>query len=171
MIRSAHPSDAPRLCEIYNHYVISSCISFEEDQVTPEEMSQRIEATCAKFPWLVYEHEGVVVGYAYASAWRVRSAYRFSAESTVYIAPEFSRRGIGNALYTNLLELLRKEGIEIVLGGIALPNTASVALHEKLGFEKVAHLKRVGWKFAQWHDVGYWELMLNPEHGVSKKKY
>jgi L-amino acid N-acyltransferase YncA len=163
MIRSAQPSDASRLCEIYNHFVTSSCISFEEIPVTAEEMSQRIETTCAKFPWLVYEHESVIVGYAYASAWRVRSAYRFSAESTVYIAPEFARRGIGNALYTNLLELLRKDGIEIVLGGIALPNTASVALHEKIGFEKVAHLKRVGWKFNQWHDVGYWEIMLNPE--------
>jgi len=114
----------------------------------------------AQFPWYVWERGGEVAGYAYATPWRVRSAYRFSVETTVYVAPGHARHGIGLQLYTSLIESLRGKGIQVALGGIAQPNPASVALHERLGFEKVAHFKRVGHKFGQWIDVGYWELQL-----------
>ena len=100
------------------------------------------------------------LGYAYATSWRVRSAYRFSVESTVYVATGHGGKGNGSALYRSLIAALREPGLQVVIGGLALPNEASVALHECIGFEKVAHFRRVGRKFEQWIDVGYWELQL-----------
>ena len=161
MIRTVTPADAAAIISIYNHYVATTAISFEENPVSEEEMAQRIKDVTANMPWFVEEQDGEVVGYAYATPWRVRSAYRFSVESTVYVSPEHSRKGIGARLYQVLLNDLRDTGIHVVLGGIAQPNAASVALHERFGFEKVAHFKDVGRKFEQWVDVGYWELRLN----------
>lgn len=160
MIRPATPDDASAIVDIYNHYVATTVISFEERPVTPDEMAGRIRDVTADLPWLVYEAEGVVVGYAYATKWRVRSAYRYSAETSVYVAPGLGGKGIGSALYKNLLEELRAREIHLAIGGIAQPNPASVALHERLGFEKVAHFKQVGRKFDRWIDMGYWELRL-----------
>ena len=160
MIRPASPSDAAAVAAIYNHYVAKTTISFEEEDVTVAEMAQRIADVGAKLPWLVFEQDGAVLGYAYATPWRVRSAYRFSVESTVYVAPGHGGKGIGSALYRSLIGALREGGLQVVIGGIAQPNPASVALHESLGFEKVAHFRRVGRKFEQWIDVGYWELQL-----------
>jgi phosphinothricin acetyltransferase len=160
MIRPALISDAPAICAIYNHYITSTTVTFEEALVTTADMEQRIRDISAKLPWLVFEQDGQVAGYAYATPWRVRSAYRFSVESTVYVAPLQIRRGIGAQLYNALLERLRGADVRVVLGGIALPNPASVALHEHFGFEKAAHLRQVGRKFDQWIDVGYWQLLL-----------
>jgi len=161
MIRPATPSDAAAIISIYNHYIATTTISFEENPVSEEEMAQRIKDVTANMPWYVEEQDGELVGYAYATPWRVRSAYRFSVESTVYVSPEHPRKGIGGRLYQVLIDDLRGRGIRVVLGGIAQPNAASVALHERIGFEKVAHFKDVGRKFEQWVDVGYWELRLN----------
>lgn len=160
MIRLATIADASAIVAIYNHYVASTTITFEEDAVTQGQMASRIESVSAQLPWYVYERDGKVIGYAYATPWRARSAYRFSVESTVYIASGHARQGIGKQLYTVLIDALRSREIQVVLGGIAQPNQASVALHESLGFEKVAHFKRVGRKFEQWIDVGYWELQF-----------
>lgn len=160
MIRLATISDAAPIAAIYNHYVRATTITFEEQAVEVDEMARRIEDVGAKLPWYVFERDGSVIGYAYATPWRARSAYRFSVESTVYVAPEFPRQGIGSRLYTALIDDLRSRGIQVILGGIAQPNSASVSLHESLGFEKVAHFNRVGRKFNQWVDVGYWELQL-----------
>ena len=160
MIRPATPDDACAIVAIYNHYVATTVISFEERPVTQDEMAGRIRDVTAALPWLVYEAGGVVVGYAYATKWRVRSAYRYSAETSVYVAPGQGGKGIGSALYKNLLEELRARKIHMAIGGIAQPNPASVALHERLGFEKVAHFKQVGRKFDRWIDMGYWELRL-----------
>jgi phosphinothricin acetyltransferase len=160
MIRPATPDDASAIVDIYNHYVATTVISFEERPVTPDEMAGRIRDVLAALPWLVYESEGRVVGYAYATKWRVRSAYRYSAETSVYVAPGQGGKGIGSALYKTLLEELRAREIHMAIGGIAQPNPASVALHERLGFEKVAHFKQVGRKFDRWIDMGYWELQL-----------
>lgn len=160
MIRPASPSDAAAVAAIYNHYVTTTTISFEEQEVPVAEMAQRITEVGAKLPWLVFEQDGAVLGYAYATPWRARSAYRFSVESTVYVAAGHGGKGIGSALYRSLIGALRERGLHVVIGGIAQPNPASVALHESLGFEKVAHFRRVGRKFAQWIDVGYWELQL-----------
>jgi len=160
MIRPATPDDASAIVDIYNHYVATTVISFEERPVTPDEMAGRIRDVIAALPWLVYESEGRVVGYAYATKWRVRSAYRYSAETSVYVAPGQGGKGIGSTLYKALLEELRAREIHMAIGGIAQPNPASVALHERLGFEKVAHFKQVGRKFDRWIDMGYWELQL-----------
>jgi L-amino acid N-acyltransferase YncA len=103
---------------------------------------------------------GKVVGYAYASKWKSRSAYRYAVESTVYLDPRFTGQGIGRHLYGSLIAELRQRSLHAVIGGIALPNPASIALHERMGFVKVAHFKEIGWKFNQWIDVGYWELIL-----------
>ncbi len=160
MIRHATSGDAAAIAAIYNHYVATTTISFEEQPVAVPEMAQRIATVGAQFPWYVYEADSQVLGYAYATPWRVRSAYRYSVESSVYVAPDCGGRGIGSQLYGALIEALRAREIQVVLGGIAQPNPASVALHERLGFEKVAHFRRVGRKFGQWIDVGYWELQL-----------
>jgi phosphinothricin acetyltransferase len=160
MIRLATRRDAETIAEIYNHYVEHTVITFEEERVRPGEMSERIERVSGSYPWLVVEEEGEVSGYAYATRWRERASYRLSVESTVYLAPQRRGRGLGTTLYTALLDRLREAGSHCVLGGIALPNAASVALHEKLGFRKVAELKEVGMKLDRWVDVGYWQLIL-----------
>ncbi|MGK5079117.1 arsinothricin resistance N-acetyltransferase ArsN1 family B [Janthinobacterium sp. HLX7-2] len=160
MIRLATTADAAAIATIYNHYVSSSTITFEEQIVGIDEMAQRIVSVGAQLPWYVFERAGEIVGYAYATPWRARSAYRFSVESTVYVARESVGKGIGRQLYSALIAELRRRQLQVVIGGISQPNEASVVLHERLGFVKVALFKRVGLKFDQWIDVGYWELQL-----------
>ena len=124
-------------------------------------MAQRIaDVGAAGLPWLVLEVDGSIAGYAYATRWRVRPAYRSSVESSIYLDPAFAGRGLGRLLYGALLDELRRRELHLVIGGIALPNENSIALHEKLGFRKVAHFSEVGMKFGRWTDVGYWELKL-----------
>jgi L-amino acid N-acyltransferase YncA len=162
-LRDATPDDAPAIAAIYNPYIADTTISFEEEPVPDAEMARRIaDVQAAGLPWLVAEAGGAVIGYAYATKWRVRHAYRHSVESSVYLAPAAARKGIGSALYTALFERLRAGGYHLVIGGIALPNEASVALHEKMGYEKAAHFKEVGFKFGRWLDVGYWQKKLDP---------
>jgi phosphinothricin acetyltransferase len=157
-IRVAELRDAHAVVTIYNHYVETSIITFEEQAVTVAEIERRIEEVqAASLPWLIAEAGGQVAGYAYATPWRPRSAYRFSVEITAYLAAGTFRRGIGSLLYTHLFAKLRAAGIHSVIAGIALPNPASVALHEKFGLRKVAHFEEVGFKFHRWIDVGYWQ--------------
>lgn len=160
-IRDAVAGDAHAIAAIYNHYVLETSISFEKEAVSGEEMAARIGDVQHKpLPWLVCEENGVVVGYAYATPWRVRKAYRFSVETSVYLMQGKAGQGYGARLYRTLLERLTGSGYRVVIGGIALPNDASVALHEKMGFEKVAHFEEVGFKFDRWIDVGYWQRKL-----------
>lgn len=161
MIRSVKISDASDIAAIYNHYIETSTITFEENPVSNDEMVRRVQEGSEKLAWYVFESDGRVLGYAYAAPWRARSAYRFSVETTVYVCPEHPRKGIGSALYKTLIDDLRKRNIRVILGGIAQPNEASVLLHESLGFERVAYLKDVGYKFEKWVDVGYWQLRLD----------
>ena len=124
-------------------------------------MSARVGASAEQqLPWLVCEDAGLVVGYAYATTWKSRCAYRYSAETSVYLSQQCVRKGIGSKLMQELIVRLRALVLHSILAGIALPNEASIALHEKLGFEKVAHFKEVGRKFDRWIDVAYWELIL-----------
>jgi phosphinothricin acetyltransferase len=156
--RNAAAHDSGALARIYNHYIRETVITFEEQEVIPAEMADRVaKVVQLDLPWLVAEIEGAVVGYAYATRWRERSAYRFSVESTVYLDPTHTGRGIGTRLYQDLLTALSKTSVRAVIGGIALPNAASVALHENLGFTKVAQFKDVGFKFGRWIDVAYWQ--------------
>ena len=160
MIRAALTNDAAAIADIYNHFVRHTVVTFEEVPVAAKEMAQRILDVSERLPWLVWEDGGAVVGWAYATAWKPRSAYRFSVETTVYVAPSHQRRGVGDALYRKLIEELRARKLHSAVGGIALPNPASIALHEKLGFKKIAHFAEVGRKLDRWVDVGYWQLIL-----------
>lgn len=168
MIRLVEPRDFERLAEIYNHYIRTSIITFEEQVVTGEEMGSRTrEVADAGLPWLVLEEDDRVLGYAYASKWKGRCAYRFSVESTVYLDPAATGRGLGKRLYRDLFQRLQGKSIHAIIGGIALPNDASVALHESFGMQKVAHFKEVGFKFNRWIDVGYWELCASSASSLS----
>lgn len=158
LVRSATTADAEAIAAIYDHYVSNTTITFEEQPVAPLQMAARIEEVRATtLPWLVAEQSDRVVAFAYAGKWKGRCAYRHSVESTIYVDPALAGRGIGTRLYRALLVELRGRSIHVVIGGIALPNPASVALHERLGFSKVAHFKEVGYKFDRWIDVGYWQ--------------
>src|ERR1700704_1057311 len=160
-IRSATARDADAICAIYNPHIRDTIVSFEEIEVPIPEMAERIAGVTQNFPWLVAEQNVALLGYAYAGFFSDRSAYRHSVFSTIYVHEKAQRRGIGTALYSALLERLRAAPhVHAVLGGIALPNAASVALHEKCGFKKVAHLSEVGFKFGRWIDVGYWQIAL-----------
>lgn len=159
MIRPARPADSEALAKIYNHYIRHSVVTFEEQVLDSQDMLARTQQVAELgFPWLVAEKGGAILGYAYANRWRERSAYRFSVESTVYLAPNESGNGWGTRLYCALFEELRKLDVHAVIGGITLPNPASVALHEKMGMRKVAEFPEVGFKQGQWLDVGYWQL-------------
>ena len=160
MIRKATANDAETITDIYNHYITHTIVTFEETPVSSEEMKQRIEQTEKKLPWLVYEDDSNVLGYAYASEWKSRCAYKNSLETTVYLDSSATGKGIGSMLYEALVNELKSQNYHALIGGISLPNAASVALHEKMGFEKVAQFKEVGFKFDKWIDVGYWELIL-----------
>lgn len=160
MVRPVTPADARDIAAIYNHYIENTIVTFENDHVTMREMQHRIESHPPGLPWLVSELVGTVTAYAYAAPWHKRAAYRHSVETTVYVDPGQLRRGVGTRLYRALLDELRLLDLQCAIGVIALPNAASVALHENLGFAKVGHLKDVGFKFDRWIDVGYWQAAL-----------
>lgn len=161
MIRHASSADAEAIKDIYNYYVLNTVVTFEEEAVTAHEMQMRMADAQREHVWLVYEADEVVVGYAYASKWKVRSAYKHSVESSVYLSPNVTGKGIGKALYSALIAELKKQDVHAVIGGVALPNDVSICLHESLGFKKIGQFHEVGWKFGKWVDVGYWELILN----------
>ena len=158
MIRPATTADAAAIATIYNHYVTNSTVTFEEEPVTAAEMARRIDNVSSQgLPWLVAEVEGAVAGYAYATRWHHRHGYRFSVEVTVYLGPDYGGRGLGTSLYQQLFPLLEQRGTRVVMGVIALPNVASIALHERFGLAKVGLFKGIGLKFGEWIDVGYWQ--------------
>ena len=157
-IRSADTGDGEAIAGIYNHYIQTTVVTFEEEDVSGQEMGERIQETqSAKLPYLVAERGGEVIGYAYASKWKGRCAYRYTVEATVYLNPDATGGGIGSALYTELFKQLKELNYHMVIGGISLPNEGSIALHEKFGMKKVAHFEEVGYKFDRWVDVGYWQ--------------
>ena len=159
-IRLARPGDSEAIAAIYVPIVRDTVISFEIDPPTPAEMRQRIAATLVTHPWLVAEHDGAVVGYAYASQHRTRSAYRWSCDVTAYMAEAARGKGTGMRLYAELFDILSAQGFHAAFAGISLPNAASVALHEKAGFEPVGIYSQVGYKHGAWHDVGWWQRRL-----------
>ncbi len=161
MIRPVVQEDIQSICDIYNYYVKNTAVTFEESEVTPSEMEERIKKVTPALPWLVYEKDGAVAAFAYADRWKGRSAYRFSAESTVYVAKELTGNGIGTELFSSLIKELKKTGTHAVIAGLSLPNEKSQKMHEKLGFKKVAHFNEVGFKFNKWFDLGYWQAVIN----------
>jgi phosphinothricin acetyltransferase len=160
MIRTCQPADAAQICGIYNPYIKDTVVTFEEIPLSTGQMAERIADVTERYPWLVFEEAGRVVGYSYATTWKTRSAYRHSVESAVYLPQSHCGRGIGSELYRALIAELRLRDVHAIVGGIALPNEASIALHEKLGFAKIGHFREIGWKLGRWVDVGYWQLIL-----------
>ena len=160
-IRVISISDAEAVASIYNYFITETIITFEEERVSSSDICRRIEKVrSAALPWFVAERSGEIVGYAYASRWKERSAYRFATEVTAYVKPGLEGRGMGSSLFSRLLADLGRSGLHVAIGVIALPNEASIALHEKFGFTKAAHFKEAGFKFDRWIDVGCWQLML-----------
>lgn len=160
-IRIATRDDAAAIAAIYNPFIRDTTITFEETEVSADEIAARIaDVAAASLPWYVAEDEGRIAGYAYATRWRARSAYRYAVEVTVYVDPAAARRGHGRRLYATLFDDLRRRGIHTALGCIALPNAASIALHESVGMHKVAQFEQVGFKFGRRIDTGYWQMLL-----------
>ncbi len=158
-IREAKEKDSKQIAEIYNHYISSTVVTFEEDEITDAEVGSRISAVFRSGLWWIVAHEeNEILGYAYASKWHERSAYRNTVEVTVYISASHLYKGIGTALYEELFLRLRSTSIHVAIGCISLPNDSSVKLHEKFGMRKVAHFEEIGYKFGQWIDVGYWQV-------------
>jgi phosphinothricin acetyltransferase len=159
-IRTVRPDDAYGIAEIYRPIVETTTISFEEVAPGEREIAQRIAHVTQAYPWLVAECDGRLAGYAYASRHRDRAAYRYSVDVSVYVAAGARRSGIASKLYAGLFADLTRLGFHRAFAGVALPNDASIALHERFGFEPVGVYKEVGWKFGRWLDVAWWQKAL-----------
>lgn len=160
VIRLARPGDIPAITAIYAPFVSDTVISFEMVPPTEDEMATRLAKTLARFPWLVADADGEVAGYAYAGPHRERAAYQWSTDVSVYLHKDWHGRGVGRLLYQRLFAMLRRQGYYNVYGGITLPNPASVALHQAMGLTAVGIYQRVGYKAGAWHDVGWWQGVL-----------
>ena len=161
IIRVARESDADAMAAIYAPIVRDTGISFEVDPPGPEEMARRLRATLPTHPWLVAEEAGTMIGYAYSGKHRDRAAYRWSVDVSAYVDARARRKGVGQALYGKLIALLQRQGFHSAFAGIALPNQASVGLHEAMGFKPLGIYQEVGFKQGQWRDVGWWRLGLS----------
>jgi len=160
MIRTATKNDAQQLADIYNYYIRHTLVTFEEIELTVAQFAERIEKIAENYPFIVYEENNEILGFAYGNKWRERSAYRFALESSVYVKQGYFGKHIGTHLYEQLFKLLKEQGCKQVIGVITLPNETSVKMHERFGFHKAAHFKSVGIKFNTWCDVGFWQLSL-----------
>ncbi|GAB2800434.1 GNAT family N-acetyltransferase [Rhabdobacter roseus] len=161
-IRFATPADTPALLAIYAPYVTESVISFEYEVPTEAEFAERVRTIQRQFPYLVAEADGRVLGYAYASVHNERTAYRWSANSSVYVQAEAHRQGVGRALYTSLFEWLGRQGYINIFAGITLPNPKSEAFHRSFGFEPIGTYANTGYKFGAWHSVAWFQRVLRP---------
>jgi L-amino acid N-acyltransferase YncA len=161
-LRLATEEDAGQILAIYAPIVRDTPISFEVEPPSAAAMRQRITDTLACFPWLACERYGELQGYAFAGRHRARAAYRWSVDVSVYVHAQARRSGVGRALYGALFRVLTMQGFFNAFAGIALPNPASVRLHESLGFQPVGIYRSVGYKRGAWHDVGWWQLSLQP---------
>jgi L-amino acid N-acyltransferase YncA len=166
-IRDAQLGDAGGVHEIYTPFVESTSISFETALPSVDEIARRIASTRARYPWLVAEADGRLLGYAYGSVFNDRAAYLWSVQTSVYVASDAHRRGVGRGLYDALLARVRSLGYVNAYAGITLPNDASVGLHEAVGFRRVGVFPAAGFKFGAWHDVGWWWLpLVEPRPGT-----
>lgn len=161
LIRLATPTDAAPILGIYTPYISDTSYTFETEVPSVNAFAQRIQNYLQEWPWLVCEVNGQIAGYAYGARYRERAAYQWCVESSVYIHDKFQRAGVGDALYTALLAILKQQGFRNVYAVINLPNEKSVAFHEKMGFEYFATYKNVGYKLGRWKDVGWWQCIIN----------
>jgi L-amino acid N-acyltransferase YncA len=168
-IRLATDADVPAITDLYRPIVETTAISFETEPPGEDEMRRRIHDTLTRYPWLVLDRDGEIGGYAYATQHRVRAAYQWSVDTSIFVHPSFRRSGVGHGLYASLFAILAAQGYFNAYAGIALPNPASVALHERAGFEPLGVYRRVGYKFGAWHDVGWWQLVLR-QHEIDPQQ-
>jgi L-amino acid N-acyltransferase YncA len=168
IIRLATKNDAEQIRAIYAPIVSQTATSFELEPPSVSEMRKRILDTVGHLPWLVCDRKGEILGYAYASKHRARAAYQWSVDTSVYVHAELRRSGIGRALYGSLFKVLVMQGYYNAYAGIALPNPASVGLHEAIGFRPVGIYREVGYKMGAWHDVGWWQIALQPKAASPK---
>jgi phosphinothricin acetyltransferase len=170
LIRLARESDAAAIAAIYRRYVEDSRISFEETAPNAAEMAQRVHGEMpGYYPWYLAEEDGRILGYAASTPFRTRPSYRWTVETGIYLAEDAMGRGVGRALLSTLLATLERQGYVAAIGAIALPNDASVALHEKLGFIYAGTYRGVGFKLGEWLDVGLWEKELAPRSAEPKE--
>lgn len=160
MIRKVLPADIGTITAIYNYYIKNTCITFETEPVTEEEMTKRMEAISSHYPYLVMEEEGQLIGYCYAHAWKEKKAYERTAEVTIYLHPDFHKKGYGKKLLTALIDACRNHGLHVLIACITVPNVPSVHLHEAFGFCQVSRFNEVGKKFGQWLDIYDFQLIL-----------
>ena len=162
-IRFATPSDAATLLAIYAPYVENTAITFEYEVPTIEDFANRIEKTLEKYPYLVAEEDGLILGYAYASTYYARAAYDWAVELSVYVSQDARGKGVGSKLYDALEEMLEQMGYIHFLACISLPNEDSIAFHTKRGYKQVAHFPKIGYKFERWHDIVWLQKSLEKE--------
>ncbi|WP_346882134.1 N-acetyltransferase family protein [uncultured Algibacter sp.] len=160
MIRPLHINDAEALLAIYNYYVLNTAATFDIEPLTLNKFLEKLNSIAADYPFIVYEEDNKILGFAYASKFRPKPAYNYTVEFTVYVKHTEHGKQIGAKLYSKLLELVKETDAHTVLGVLTIPNVASIKLHEKFGFKQVANLEAVGKKFGKWHNVGIWQLRL-----------
>ena len=160
MIRKVSIEDAKLLVDIYNYYVLNTVVTFDDVPFKVDAFEDKIQSIVLTYPFIVFEENDKILGYAYANKWREKPAYKHTVEVTIYLDNNAIGKQIGSKLYTELLNQLKTQNYHVVIGGLTLPNEASVKLHEKFGFTQVAHFKQVGRKFDKWLDVGFWQLNL-----------
>ncbi len=157
-IRPVKLEDARGVAEVYNYYIQNTHHTFEIEPLGVDEMQKRIAEIIEDYPYLVAEEDGEILGYACAARFRLREAYEYSVEVSIYVRNAAKQRGIGTQLYTKLFDELAETNVHVIVAGISLPNDASIRFHEKLGFKKVAHFREIGYKLGRWIDVGYWQM-------------
>ena len=160
LIRSVSSDDFEAIANLTNHYILGTAIHFGYDPVAAGELREQWSKHRARFPFLVAELNGEFAGYAKAGTWRDRTAYSWIVETGIYVRPEVHGRGVGKAMYRVLLDTLKAQGFHAAIGGITVPNAASIRLHESVGFVHVGTVKQAGWKFNTWHDAGFWQVVL-----------
>jgi phosphinothricin acetyltransferase len=160
MIRQIVFSDCKSITEIYNYYIETTTVTFEETPITVREMEARVKEISERFPYIVYEEKGHILGYAYVNTFQSRCAYRFTLENSIYLRNGYQGKGIGRTILSELINEVKKQEIHSIIAKIALPNERSIKLHETFNFKNVGILKEVGKKFNNWIDVGYWELIF-----------
>ncbi|MFN0132611.1 MAG: N-acetyltransferase family protein [Phycisphaerales bacterium] len=163
LIRPTIEADLPAITSLTNTFIVATPIHFSFEPLPVAEMLHMWREGRDRYPWLTAEVDGRFAGYAKAGVWRTRAAYQWTAEAGIYVETDCRARGIGSALYAAIIDDLRRRGFHSVIGGVTLPNQASVKLHESLGFEFVGRFRHAGHKFGQWHDVGFWQLPLRDD--------
>ena len=166
LIRAAAPKDAGAIRDIYRPYVTDTCVTFETAVPGRDDFARRIQSTLLRYPWLCAEEDGKIVGYCYASAFHVRSAYRWTCENSIYLSMDARGRGVGSLLERRLEDILVRQGFTALNACITYPNPESVAFHEKHGFTLCAHFHRCGYKMGRWLDVVWMEKELLPREGA-----